>query len=888
MAVAISVSLPSIGKPVCLRTEHLCNPLGIDARYPRFSWMDDSKSYAVRQQSYRITVGTDPVAVSKGTGDIWNSGTVASESQLATFNGKPLQPFTQYYWRVETADNKGKRRKSEVATFETGLMNATNWHSDWITDSHNTDFRPAPYFRKEFNVKRKIACARAYITSAGPYELSLNGVRVGDSFLDPAFTTYNKRLLYATHDVTALLSNGDNAVGVILGNSWYNHQALAVWGFEKADWRARPGFSLLLRIVYDDGSVESIVTDKSWTTSTGPLVYNNIYTGEHYDFTIDNKGWDMPGGSTGTWQPVVTGSFPTRNIVSQTMQTIRKTKSFKPVNVIHLSDTDYIFDFGQNMSGAAHIQVKGNRGTKLIVRYGEKLNGEGHLDQTNIDYFYRGDSINDPFQGDILTLSGGDDVFDNRFSYKGFRYAEVKASAPVNLDSNSITAFFVHSDVPRTGSVDASSSLVNSLVHATEYAYLSNLMGYPTDCPQREKNGWTGDAHLACQTGLYAFDGIAVYEKWMADHRDIQRGGILPDIIPTDGWGFSDKNLLDWTSTIALIPWNLYLFYGDSKCLRDCYGNIKEYVDFVDKNNPQHLTAWGRGDWVPVKTKSDIELTSSIYFYVDAYLLHRIANILGNVNDARHYGELASNIKTAINARFLNRVTGKYASGSMTELSMPLYWGIVPDDMRAKVARALADNVNAHDGHIDCGVLGTKTILNALSENGYADIAYAMATKDTYPSWGYWIKRGQTTLTENWNIDQGRDASCNHIMYGEIGAWFYKALGGVYTDEKQPGFKNILLRPNFIKAEQHFSARHNSPYGKIVSKWAWQDDKTVIYDVEVPAGSTAAMTLDRTDIINVKANEGKSHVRDARLSGGAFSCKLPSGNYQFTITMQNQ
>ena len=357
----------------------------------------------------------------------------------------------------------------------------------------------------------------------------------------------------------------------------------------------------------------------------------------------------------------------------------------------------------------------------------------------------------------------------------------------------------MHSDVPPVGTIKTSSELVNKLWWATNNAYLSNLMGYPTDCPQREKNGWTGDGHFAIETALYNFDGITVYEKWLADHRDEQQpNGVLPDIIPTGGWGYGTDNGLDWTSTIAIIPWNLYMFYGDSKPLSDCYENIKRYVDYVDRTSPNHLTTWGRGDWVPVKSRSNKEFTSSVYFYVDTRILANAARLFNKQTDYEHYTALAEKIKKAVNDKYLNKETGIYAEGSQTELSVPLQWKIVPEEMIAKVAQNLAKKVEEAGFHLDVGVLGAKAILNALSENGYPEVAYKVAAQDTYPSWGWWIVNGATTLLENWDLKAERDISDNHMMFGEIGGWFYKGLGGIFPDPEQPGFKHILLRPNFV------------------------------------------------------------------------------------------
>ena len=429
------------------------------------------------------------------------------------------------------------------------------------------------------------------------------------------------------------------------------------------------------------------------------------------------------------------------------------------------------------------------------------------------------------------------------FNYKGFQYVEVTSSRPVTLAAGSLTGYFMHSDVAPVGQVSSSNPTLNKIWWATNNSYLSNLFGYPTDCPQREKNGWTGDAHIASETGLYGFDGIAVYEKWLADHRDEQQpNGVLPSIIPSNGWGYEWGNGPDWTSTIAIIPWNIYLFYGDTKLLADCYGNIKRYVDHIDALSPSGLTTWGLGDWVPVKSKSPVELTSSVYYFADATILARAAQLLGHPADHAHYAALAQKIRAALNAKYLDRRTNLYGSGVQTELSVPLYWGVVPDELREKVAANLARRVAADNFHLDVGLLGTKAILSALSENGQADVAYRLAAQDTYPSWGWWMANGATTLYENWPIDAKSDISMNHIMFGEIGAWLYKGLGGIRPDPQRPGFQNVLLAPHFVAGLDHFEASHLGPYGRIRSAWQ-RSGAGVAYTVTVPPNSTATVTL---------------------------------------------
>jgi alpha-L-rhamnosidase len=434
----------------------------------------------------------------------------------------------------------------------------------------------------------------------------------------------------------------------------------------------------------------------------------------------------------------------------------------------------------------------------------------------------------------------------------------------------------MHSDVPAIGKLNSSNKTLNAIWWATNNSYLSNLFGYPTDCPQREKNGWTGDAHIAIETGLYNFDGITVYEKWLADHRDEQQpNGVLPAIIPTSGWGYQWANGPDWTSTIAIIPWNIYLFYGDSKLLADCYDNIKRYVDHITDLYPTGLTTWGLGDWVPVSTKPPVEFTSTAYYYADAVILANAAKILGKKNDYKTYSALATKIKNAFNAKYLNSSTGVYGQGSQTELSMPLYWNLVPGEKRTRVAANLAKKVEQEKFHINVGLLGTKTILNALSENGYADIAYKVAAQETFPSWGWWMINGATTLYENWPLDAKSDISLNHIMFGEIGAWMYKALGGIFPDQEAPGFKNIILKPSFPQGLDSFEASHKSMYGEIVSGWSRQNN-IVRYSVRVPANSTASFYIPSQYLLmdnNIKAVNG--------------FIPLKAGSYSFQLKLLN-
>ena len=821
-----------------LQCEHLENPIGIDCTAPRFTWqLPDG---VVAQSSYRIFVGKDSSAVASGKGGSWDSGNVNSEKVLAVYNGEQLAPFTKYWWKVTATDKDGRQYDSPAAHFETGVMNAT-WQGWWITDTKDLELRPAGEFRREFTVHGKVASARAYIACAGLFEMYINGEQVGDGRLETAFTRFDRRTLYLTKDITPFIHEGRNAVGMLLGNGWYNHQPVAVWDYEVAPWRHRPSFCMDLRITYEDGTVQTVISDRHWKTNLSEVTYNNIYVGEHVDFSKAVEGWSKPGFDDSKWNGVKLTVAPSGNITAQAMRPIRDVDTLRTVNLIKISDKDYIFDFGKNGSGVTEFRINGEKGTTFRLKHGEFMKN-GHVSTENIDYFYHSDTLAEPFSTDIVTLAGGkEETFRPKFDYKGFRYVEVTSDRPVSLNDDNLTAYFVHSDVPVRGRINSSNDMLNKLWAASCRSYLSNLVGYPTDCPQREKNGWTGDATAAIDVGLYNFDPITVYEKCMNDHKDSQLpNGVYPNIVPSDGWGYDWGNGTDWTSSNIIIPWQIWVFYGDDRLISSMYDNMKAYISYIERTYPSGLTDWGLGDWIPVKTQSNLELTSSIYYHEDVRILAEIAALKGMTDDAEHYRSLEKKIRDQINQKYLDKDKGIYASGSQTEQAMPLFWNIVPEEYRQKVADNLADSVKAHG--LDVGLLGSKSIIGALSNNGYLDLAYSLATTDANPSWGYWIKNGATTFYENWNITRIRDLSLNHIMYGEINAWFYKGLGGILPQESHPGFTEFIVKPGFAKGLDTFEATHDSPNGEIVSKWT-RKGRNLIYTVRVPSNTKAHLIL---------------------------------------------
>jgi len=850
--------------PIDLRCEYAINPIGIDTDVPRFTWLLPANSEVKKQRDYQVFVGTTSSEISKGKSLLWDSGKTASDANLVIYKGEKLLPNTNYFWAVKVWNDEGDESSlSEIATFQTGLKG--NWSAKWITDMEDVAEKRAPYFKKEIKTQSSIAKATVYMASAGLHELEINGKRVGDAFMNPIYTRFDKRVLYNTYDVTSLL-NTDNVIDVVLGNGWYNHQSTAVWDFHKAHWRARPRFAFEMLLEYKDGTTETVISDKSWQTTFGTIQFNSIYTAEHVDH---NKGNNV-------WKQVLEVASPTQKISSQQLPPVRKVTRYPAISCEKVADNTYLFDFGQNMSGITELKIAGPQGTKVRIKHGEQLKA-GRINNEGLVVHYRPTDDTDPFQTDIYTLSGkGKEVFAPKFNYKGFRYAEVATDSSVELNAKSLTAYFTHSDVTPVGSIETSNELINKIWDATNKAYLSNLFGYPTDCPQREKNGWTGDGHIAIETGLFNFDGILVYEKWMDDHRDEQQvDGTLPAIIPTSGWGYTWANGPDWTSSMILVPWNVYKFYGDKHILEENYGSMKRYVNKIKSVAKDNLTDWGLGDWVPIKTSSNVEFTSSIFYYTDALIVSKTARVLGNEKEALEFEKLAMEIKSAINKKYFDAENNTYASGTQTEMSMALFRGIVAKEKTQLVADNLAKSIVENNSKMDVGLLGSKCILNALSQNGYADLAYEITASKEFPSWGYWIANGATTLYENWDLSAESDVSLNHIMFGEIGAWYYKALGGINIDENQPGFKNTMLQPHFVKGLEDFKASHKGPFGTIISEWK-RVGETLNYKVVVPPNSTAELVFD--DSVKQVLRKDENEVLDL-----SMPIKLEAGAYEFVV-----
>jgi alpha-L-rhamnosidase len=823
-----------------LRCEYLINPLGIDATAPRLNWKMTAAGRGKMQTAYRILIASSPENLDKERGDLWDSGKVTSDQSIQiVYGGKPLPSRQPCFWKVRIWDNQGQESDwSKPASWTMGLLKPEDWTAKWI-GAPKLENGVSPLLRKSFPVAPNLVRATAYVSGLGFYELRLNGKKVGDHELDPGFTRYDRRVLYVTYDVTKQMRKGKNALGAMLGNGWYNYTVKAAWDFDKAAWRDRPKLICQVVLEYADGTTQTVVTDDSWKTAASPLLSNDLLTGESYDAGKEMPGWDTADFNDAAWTQAETVAAPQGVLSAQVHPPIRVTKTIKPVKVTEPKPGVYVYNLGQNIAGIAEITVDAPAGTVVEMRYGEALNADGTLNQEKIAVHTRQPG----FQTDRYTVrAGGKQTWRPRFTYHGFQYIEVKGlpKAPRRED---LKGLVLHTDFESAGSFESSNDLLNKIQRNTLWSYVSNFHHIPTDCPQREKNGWTGDAHLAAETGLFNFDTTAAYAKWLQDIQDEQKpDGVVPGIVPTAGWGYAWGNGPAWDSAYPLIAWRLYEFSGDRRILERHYENLKRYVDYLTRRAENGIVSIGLGDWCPAKSQTPVPITSTAYYYVDARILAKMAKVLGKSEDRQKYDALADTIRTAFNQKFYHPETGKVGEGTQTALACALYQGMADTDQSSKVLNNLVAAVAARDGHLDTGILGAKYLLHALADNGRADVAYSVATKTTFPSWGHWIERGATTLWEQWDEGTGGDLSRNHIMFGDISAWFYQTLAGIRPDPDGPGFKKFVVRPSLQNDLGWVKAKYASAHGPIAVEWQRKDDKFTL-DVTVPANTTATISI---------------------------------------------
>lgn len=907
LACAAGATLCAAPVPVTgLKCEYKVNPLGIDVLQPRLSWRIADAGRDWIQSAYQIRVAETEAALRQGGPLIWDSGRVTSaESTHRVYEGPALQSSRRCYWQVQVWDAKGQPSGwSEPAWWEMGLLHADDWRASWIEPDVKENLKksnPCPMLRKEFEVRGAVKSARAYITSLGLYEAYLGGRRIGDEVFTPGWTSYGDHLQYQSYDVTALLRKGKTAVGVILGDGWYRGN-LAFKG-QRNTYGEKLALLLQILIIYADGSRQMVGTDTSWKAATGPILSSDIYNGEVYDARLEKKGWSEAGFDEAGWAGVRSSDNPKSRLVSPAGPPVRRIQEIKPVKVLKTPAGDTVADFGQNMVGWVRLKVKGKAGETIELKHAEVLDKEGN--------FYT-ENLRVAKQEIAYTLKGtGDEVFEPHFTFQGFRYVKVKGLSPESL-KDSLTGIVVHSDITPAGSFESSDAMINQLQHNIQWGQKGNFVDVPTDCPQRdERLGWTGDAQAFARTAEFNADVAAFYTKWLKDvAADQKPSGAIPYVIP---------NVLDrkdptassasagWADAAVIVPWTVYLSYGDTRILERQYASMKGWVDYMARRAGDSRL-WNNdftyGDWLAFATTrsdypgatTDKDLVSQAYFAHSTDLLQKTATILGKSEDAAQYAALLAGIKKAFLAEFVTP-NGRLASNTQTAYSLALAFDLLPDDLRTMAAERLAKDVRTFK-YITTGFLGAPVICPVLSEYGYFDEAFMLLNRKTYPSWLYPITKGATTIWERWDgikpdgtfQDKGMN-SFNHYAYGAIGEWLYRYVAGIEIDPRRPGYQHSIIQPHAGGGLTFAKASHESLYGTVASGWELKDGRMNVA-VEIPANTSATIIL--PDAVLEKTGEGGrplsqgDGIRSFLQKGGAVIVEVGSGKYKFSCERQAQ
>jgi alpha-L-rhamnosidase len=810
LAVAIAQNGPL--PPTHLLTEYVPSPLrGLDVPLPRFSWSCQHPDRAQNQSAYQIVLSLEK----NGSRIVWDSGKVISKqnTQVEYSSSAPaLQSDTTYFWKVKWWDFRGQGSDfSNVFQIDTGLFNANDWKASWIGGANQ--------LRKEFSLQGNsgVKRARLFIVGLGYYEVRINGAKIGNKVLG-AFTTFEKRVLYDIYDVTSNL-NVDNAIAVSLGNGWYAQPSVNVGPI-----------SLLLQLSIElfSGQKILVVSDFSWKIIQGPVIANDIYQGETYDARLETPGWDFPYFDDSTWKAATAVPVPTGVLSAQFNPGIEKVDTYTPISINEPQPGIFVLDFGQNMAGWCRLKVEGPRGVKITLTHSEMISEDG----MTIDMYGPGNPMKDTY----ILKGDGIEYYEPKFTYHGFQYVQI-TGFPGVPDIDTLQAFFVHTALDETGSIVFQSPVLNQIQHATRFASLSNWYSIPTDCPQRERRGWLGDAQLSAETCIHNWDMAAIYTKFMRDIQDSQQqinaGGQVPDCVPFYGHGQTKADPAWGTAYTFIWHW-LYQYYGDTRILKQYYSGVKKYIDsllsMADPNSGT-ISYSSYGDWCAVSTGFDSgcaypsTMTSSFYLLLELETFSKVAALLNNTADSVTYKNYALKLRQNWNAAFYHANNSTYDLGYQNSQALALFSNTVdPQNRDAVINELLNDIVTVNSNHMTAGIVGSKYVMLTLSQIGRTDVAYAIATQTTFPSWGYMVEQGATTLWEDWQSSRYTfEGSKNHIMFGSQSAWYYQVLGGITNDGDSIGWEKIRFAPSVQSVqENHVSASINTHKGQILSSWQKQ------------------------------------------------------------------
>lgn len=893
-----------------LKCEHLIQPIGIDKTFPMLSWQLYSEERNQNQIAYEIMVGTDSLDLVKGKALSWKSGKIKSgESISISYKGKALKSSTRYFWKVRVYDSNNEVSEwSNISWWETGMVKENDWKACWIGDgskapNNDDEFYkdcPAPLFRKCFWVKSNIDKARLYISGLGYYEASLNGERIGNSLLDPGWTNYDKEVLYSSYDITSMIKTGNNCIGVMLGNGFYNPIPMPIFkNLREYLTIGQPCLKAQLHLTYTDGKEEIICSDESWKFNYGPIIRNNVYLGEKYDARKEIKNWDTSSFNDTTWkQAVCIKNSPRGKMVAQMQPPVCVKEIIKPIKMTETRKGEFVFDMGQNFAGVTRIRVKGPKGTKITIRSGEDVYSDGSLNVMtsvagqhktiwNADQDKPG-SPQTAWQEDTYILKGeGEEIWNPRFTFHGFRYVEI-TGWPGKPTINDIEGLRLCSNLESSGNLQCSNNFLNRLYKVLDYTFLSNVFSVQSDCPAREKFGYGGDIVCVSRSFCYFYDMHNFYLKTIRDFKNDQRpSGGFTETAPYNGIG--DKGLgeesgpIGWQLAYGFLQKQLYDYYGDSRVIKESYPTFKKQVDFLVANAKNFVIDRCINDHESLDVRIPA-LFATAHFYHHVCLIVEFANKLNKQKDVIYYTNLKNNIRQAFIDNFVNITTGKIGNGTPSEQAFGLFYQLIPKELNVKVESLLLKAINDRDYHITSGIFGVPVVLSVLNSIGRNDIAYRMVTQKTFPGWGYMLESGATTLWETWEKSDNV-YSHNHPMFGSVGEWMYYSLAGIKP--LSSGFKEFTICPKPVGDLIWSKSVYHSVRGDIICNWKIEDGKYFL-KVVIPANTKANVFIPSCPEKIKEQDVDLSHLHYIEINEkndkGTW-LKIPSGSYEFSCNL---
>lgn len=887
-------------QPTSLTCEYIENPLGIDVRLPRFAWNFMGSERNQYQSAYEIIVSDDLSTINKGTGTDWATGKVGSSVNIQIpYAGKPLTAFTRYYWRVKTYNQSGEASAwSTVNWFETAMLSEGDWKAVWINDGSSNPARDEDYYkpdrmpllRRSFNAAKSVLSARLYISGLGYYEAYLNGNKIGDHVLDPGFTTYRKQVLYAVHDITALVKNGNNTAGIMLGSGWWNplpFKLFGRWDLRKYQQTGRPCVKAEVHLSYKDGTEDIIATDDQWQSAPGPIIQNNVYIGEHYDARLEQKNWSTAGNDFTAWKKAVKVTGPEGALTAQMQPPIKVTRVVKPIKIIPFKPGIFIADMGQNFAGVASLKVKGPAGTTISLRYGEDLFKDGSLNTmtTAATQIKKGGIKSPPgapeslWQEDRYILKGvGMETWHPRFTFHGFRYVEI-SGWPGTPTVNDIEGWRMNTDLPLNGSFACSDSMLNQLHDVIQWTFLSNIFSVQSDCPGREKMGYGADIAVTANAYMYNYGAANFYTKTVKDYANEQLAdGGITEIAPFTGIadrGYGgDSGPLGWELAFPYVQQLLYEMYGDRRIIEDNYEGVKKQIAFLESKAGENLFYWDISDHEALDPKPEA-FSASAFYYHHAAIAANFAGILGKQEDSLKYARLAQRIKQSITAKFFVPGTGRFDNSTQSAQLFALWYGFSPE--KENTMKVLLQEFERHNWHVSTGIFSTKMLFDVLRENNMNEEAARIAQQKDYPGWLNMLSRGATTLWEAWH-EPGTVWSANHPMFGSIDEWFYRSLLGINAGA--PGFTKIIIKPQPAGSIIWAKGSYQSVMGSIKTEWK-KNAGGFNLRVSIPANTNAQIFIPATQG-NTISESGKQ-MTVVKFENGYALVETGSGDYNFTV-----